>query len=255
MGKSKRCAVQALEHLVERGWEIPAVVAPAPDPSAAPAQRLDQAAERHGLRLATDDDLYAEIGSLGEVDLVISFLYWKRIRLPLIELPRLGCINFHPAPLPDLRGVGGYNVAILERWRRWGVSAHQVDEQFDTGDLVQVDRFEIDPDSETALSLALRSQERLVETFRTVADRALGDEELPRAPQGPGRYVSRVELEQLRRVRPDDTPELLDRRIRAFWHPPYDGATIEVAGRVVTLVDGALLEQTAAAYRDAGIFP
>ncbi|MBA3299176.1 MAG: formyl transferase [Thermoleophilaceae bacterium] len=255
MGKSKRSAVGALEHLLERGWEVPAVVAPAPDPSAAPEQRLDLAAERHGLALVTDDDLYASIGELGEVDLVLSFLFWKRIRRPLIELPRLGCINFHPAPLPDMRGIGGYNVAILEGWDQWGVSAHQVDEEFDTGDLVQVDRFPIDPDRETAFSLALQSQERLLATFRSVVDRALAGEELPRTPQGDGRYVTRAEFEELRRVRPDDTPERLARRIRAFWHPPYDGATLEVAGQVVTVMDAGLLQETAAAYRNAGLFP
>lgn len=255
MGKSKRSAVRALEHLLETGWEVPAVVAPVPDPSAAPEQRLDLAAQRHGLRLTTDDALYAEIGEVGEVDLVLSFLFWKRIRRPLIELPRLGCVNFHPAPLPDMRGIGGYNVAILEGWDQWGVSAHQVDEELDTGDLVQVDRFPIDPDGETAFSLALQSQERLLATFRSVVDRARGGDDLPRTPQGRGRYVTRAEVEELRRVRRDDSPERLGRRIRAFWHPPYDGATLEVAGRVVTLVDGALLKETADAYRRAGIFP
>ncbi|MGI9080781.1 MAG: formyltransferase family protein [Thermoleophilaceae bacterium] len=255
LGKSKRSAVRALEHLVERGWEVPAVVAPAPDPSAAPEQRLDLAAERLGLALVTDEDLYGGIGGLGEIDLVLSFLFWKKIRRPLIELPRLGCINFHPAPLPDMRGIGGYNVAILEGWDHWGVSAHHVDEEFDTGDLVQVDRFPIDPDGETAFSLALQSQERLLATFCSVVDHALAGEELPRTPQEPGRYVTRAEVEELRRVSPEDTPDRLTRRIRAFWHPPYDGATLEVAGRVVTVVDGHLLQEAAAAYRKAGIFP
>ncbi len=255
MGKHKRSAVRSLEHLLETGWEVPAVVAPQPDDSAASEQRLDLAAGRCGLRLASDDDLYGEIDALGQVDLVLSFLFWKRIRAPLIQLPRLGCLNFHPAPLPDMRGIGGYNVAILEGWREWGVSSHQVDEEFDTGDLVQVDRFPIDPDGETALSLDMKSQELLLANFRSVVDRALAGEELPRSPQGKGRYVTRAEVEELRRVRADDPPEQVGRRIRAFWYPPYDGATLEVAGGVVTLVDRRLLEETASAYRDAGIFP
>ncbi len=255
MGKHKRSVVGALEHLVESGWEVPAVVAPPGDAALASAQRLDLAARRHDLRLATDDELYAGIGALGEVDLVLSFLFWKRIRPPLIELPRLGCLNFHPAPLPDMRGIGGYNVAILEGWSEWGASAHFVDEEFDTGDLVQVDRFAIDPDAETALSLDLRSQEVLLDVFRSVVDRALRGEELPRAPQGEGRYVSRAEFEELRRVRPEDSGELLARRIRAFWYPPHDGATVEVAGRVVSLVDRRLLAEVAGVYRDAGVLP
>ena len=255
MGKSKRSAVRALEHLVQVGWEVPAVVAPGPDPAAAQEQRLDLAAARLGLPLVTDDDLYADIGGQGEVDLVVSFLFWKRIRAPLIGLPRLGCLNFHPAPLPDMRGIGGYNVAILEGWPEWGVSSHYVDEEFDTGDLIQVDRFPIDREEETALSLDLKSQEVLLGNFRSVTDRLRAGEELPRTAQGDGRYVTREAMEELRRVRPEDDPEMLSRRIRAFWYPPHDGATIEVAGQTVTLVDRRRLQDTAAALLAAGIFP
>ena len=257
MGKGKRSAVAALEHLVESGCEVPAVVAPEPDGLLADSQRLDLAARRLGLRLASDDELYAEIadGSLADIDLVLSFLFWKRIRPPLIELGRVGCLNFHPAPLPDIRGIGGYNVAILEDFAEWGVSAHFVDEEFDTGDLVRVDRFPIDREGETALSLDLRSQERLLAVYRDVIDAALAGETLPRQPQGEGRYVTREEFETLRRVGPDDPPELTERRIRAFWYPPFDGATIEVGGRNLTLVDGSLLKQAADANRDAGLLP
>jgi len=262
MGKHKRSAARALEHLVERGWQVAAVVAPEQPGLAAPEQRLDLAASRHDIPLATDADLYAALENpggghidLANVDLVLSFLFWKRIRPPLIELGSVGCLNFHPSPLPDIRGLGGYNVAILEGLAEWGVSAHFVDEAFDTGDIVRVDRFAIDPDSETALSLDMVSQERLLAMFGEVVDQAAAQRELPRSPQGEGRYVTSEEFEEMRRVRPGDPPELTERRMRAFWYPPHDGATIEVAGRTLTLVDRRLLEQSAAANRAAGIFP
>jgi methionyl-tRNA formyltransferase len=186
------------------------------------------------------------------VDLVISFLFWGLIREPLLSLGRIGCLNFHPAPLPDLRGVGGYNVAILEGMREWGVSCHFVDAGFDTGDLVEVDRFAIDPDRETAFSLDLTSQRQLVGLFQRVIGRVLAGDELPRAPQGPGRYVDRDEFERLRRVGPGDD---LDRKLRAFWYPPYPGAVVEVNGRDVTLVDERLLAELAAVYLDSGQVP
>ncbi len=255
LGKHKRSAVGALEHLAARA-EVAAVVAPAAG-GEHESQRLDLAAQRLGLRLATDDELYAELadGSLADVDLVLSFLFWKRIRPPLIDAARVACLNFHPAPLPDIRGLGGFNVAILEDFEEWGVSAHFVDQEFDTGDIVRVDRFPIDRESETALSLDIRSQERLLALFRDVIDLALAGEPLPREPQGDGRYVTRDEFEALRRVGRDDPPELTARRIRAFWYPPFDGATIELGGRTLTVVDRGLLEAAAAANRDAGLLP
>ena len=66
--------------------------------------------------------------------------------------------------------------------------------------------------------------------------------------------MTREEFETSRRVGPDDPPELVDRRIRAFWYPPYDGATTEIGGRVVTVVDRERLAEVAAANRAAGIY-
>lgn len=262
MGKHKRSVVGGLEHLLATGWDVAAVVAPGADERAAEGQRLDLAAERAGLPLMSDDDLYAALADpagaqvdLTGVDGVFSFLFWKRIRLPLIELGRLGCLNFHPAPLPDMRGLGGYNVAILEDWPEWGVSAHYVDAEFDTGDVVRVDRFPIDRERETALSLDFRSQAKLLDLFRWTADELAAGRELPRTAQGDGRYVTREEFEALRAVRLDDPPDLTARRIRAYWYPPHDGATLELDGQTVTLLDRGLLAEVAEAYRDAGVQP
>jgi methionyl-tRNA formyltransferase len=250
LGKCKRSAARALDWLVEQGVEVVAVVAPEPDRWTRQEQRLDLVAERHRLPLVSDEDLYASPPP--DLDVVISFLFWKLIREPLISLGRIGCLNFHPAPLPEMRGLGGLNVAILEGHDQWGVSCHFVDERFDTGDLVQVDRFPIDPDTETAFSLDLLSQERLLTLFQRVMVRALAGEELPREPQREGRYVDSAEFEALRTVRPGDD---LERKLRAFWYPPYPGAVIELDGRHLTLVDERLLAEVADAYRDAGRVP
>jgi methionyl-tRNA formyltransferase len=250
MAKCKRSAARALDWLVDEGVEVAAVVASEPDRFTREEQRVDLVAERHGLRLVSDDELYAEPPE--DVDVVISFLFWKLIREPLVSLGRIGCLNFHPAPLPDLRGLGGYNVAILEGMREWGVSCHVVDESYDTGDLVGVERFPMDPDSATAFSLDLESQERLLGLFQRVMGKAIAGEELPRTPQGPGRYVDRDEFERLRRVQPGDD---LDLKLRAFWYPPHPGAVLEVDGRDLTLVDERLLAELAEVYRDSGRVP
>jgi methionyl-tRNA formyltransferase len=83
-------------------------------------------------------------------------------------------------------------------------------------------------------------------------ERAMAGEELPRAPQGDGRYIDREELERLRVVGPGDD---VDRKLRAFWYPPWPGAVTDVDGRAVTLVDEQLLTELAEVYRDAGRVP
>jgi methionyl-tRNA formyltransferase len=250
MAKCKRSAARALDWLVGEGAEVVAVVAGEPDDFTHDEQRVDIVAERHGLPLAS----YEELGAAPpeDVDVVISFLFWKRIREPILSLGRIGCLNFHPAPLPDIRGLGGYNVAVLEAMSEWGVSCHFVDAEFDTGDLVEVERFPIDPNTATALSVDIDSQEHMLGLFERVMRRVLAGEQLPRTPQGEGRYVSGEEFESLRRLRPGDDAE---RKLRAFWYPPYPGAVIEVDGRELTLVDEKLLAEVARAYLDAGLVP
>jgi methionyl-tRNA formyltransferase len=250
LAKCKRSAARALDWLVGAGCEVAAVLASEPDRWTQEEQRVDLIAERHGLALLSEEELYADPPA--DVDVVISFLYWKLIREPLVSLGRIGCLNFHPAPLPDLRGLGGYNIAILEGFDDWGVSCHFVDEHFDTGDLVRVERFPLDHANATAFSLDLESQEQLLKLFQQVMSHALRGEELPRTPQGESRYVTRAEFEELRRVRPGDDVE---RKLRAFWYPPHSGAVIEVDGRLLTLVDERLLAETADAYRAAGLVP
>jgi methionyl-tRNA formyltransferase len=250
MAKCKRSAARALDWLAVEGADVVAVVAGEPDEFTRDEQRVGLVAERHGIELVSDEQLYASPPE--DVDVVVSFLFWKRIREPLLSLGRIGCLNFHPAPLPDIRGVGGYNVAVLEGMSEWGVSCHFVDAEFDTGDLVEVERFPIDPDTATALSVDVESQEHLFELFQRVMRRALAGEELPRTPQGEGRYVSREEFEALRRVRPGDD---LERKLRAFWYPPYPGAVVEVDGHELTLVDDDLLRELACLYREAGWVP
>jgi len=64
--------------------------------------------------------------------------------------------------------------------------------------------------------------------------------------------VSREEFGGRRYVRPGDD---LDRKLRAFWYPPYPGAVVEVDGRELTLVDDDMLRELARLYREAGWVP
>ena len=59
----------------------------------------------------------------------------------------------------------------------------------------------------------------------------------------------------MRRTPPDADAEEIERRIRAFWYPPWPGATIERDGRTYTLVDESRLAEVARALRDAGEVP
>jgi methionyl-tRNA formyltransferase len=253
MGR-KPAASTALRHLVDVGIEVVAVVAPLHPSESATATfwrpLLRDTAQELGIPVVDDRTIYEALSSsdrmlpsgqrLGDVDLVLSFLFWKKIEKPLIALPRIGCFNFHPGPLPDFRGRRGYNFAILENHHEYGASIHWVSERFDEGDLVEVRRFPSAP-HETAFSLEQRTMRVLVEMFVDFIARAKSGKPIGRQPQGKGQSATLEEMRAAMRIDLSDSPQLTERRVRAFWYPPHHGAYIEIGGKRFTLVDDETL--------------
>lgn len=177
-------------------------------------------------------------------DLGLSMLYWRKLTEPFLSVPRYGVINFHPAPLPEYKGVGGYNLAILEGLKIWAVSAHYVDFEIDSGPILEVAKFSISPHLETAKSLEAKTQPALKSLFESVIEQVLKNpDDQQTTPNIGGRYLSRSQLEALKEI--DFTTDDVPRKIRAFWFPPYDGAWIAHNGERLTLINRDILAELA----------
>ena len=203
-----------------------------------------EVARKNGLRIFS----YAEAldamaaGSL-KFDLGISILYWRKLRDGFLTVPSLGTVNFHPAPLPEFKGTAGYNMAILNGMKSWAVSAHYVDEEIDTGDIIKVRWFPIDPLKETARSLEQQSMGELYKLVEDVVGNILEKKDrLPTTENKGGVYISRQQMEDMKEIRPGDD---LDRKVRAFWFPPYDGAYMVINGVKYTLINRSILADLA----------
>ena len=242
MGRKKQAA-DLLKWTVEQGIEVVSVCTDnqfANSPTTAMANFLN-------IPVISMEEAEEYVNSHpGEIDLVTSYLYWRKIRKPLIEGPNYGCINFHPAILPDWKGCGGYNVAILNKLPKWGVTAHYVNEEFDKGEIIKVDLFDFDYKTATAKSLEEVSQERLVNLYKETVLKAKekGRLETLTVDNSQGTYISRKQMNEMKKVTLEElqNSEDLDLKIRAFYFPPYDGAYIEVNGNKYTLVDKKILE-------------
>jgi len=236
LGKDSANARLALDHLLTAGVQVTGVVGPA-------SQGAAGSLLAHAAAQSVPGTTLAALGERapGSVDLVVSYLYRRRIPPSVIAVAGTACLNFHPAPLPELRGLGGFNVAILEGHAEFGVTAHHVAPAIDEGELVEVRRFPIDAATETAASLAAKTRPRLLALFRDVVDALVRGEDLPRTPQGGGRYVSRADFERMRTIGPDDPPELVERKARAFWYPPFEGAVVRHGESEYTIVTPEIL--------------
>ena len=97
----------------------------------------------HNIPMCSEEELLIDYktGCL-RADYIFSY-YWKRAKKETLQIPINGAINFHPGPLPEARG-SGYHVAILENWGYYGVTAHYMEEEFDTGNIIECRRFPIE---------------------------------------------------------------------------------------------------------------
>jgi len=181
----------------------------------------------------------------GDIDLVVSYLYWRKIHTPLINRPKYGCINFHPAILPEWRGTAGYNIAILKKLPEWGATAHYVVEDVDMGSIIRVYKFNFDYRIETAQSIEKKTNNIQMELYKSVILDVIAYGRLESTPQNKedGVYISKKEMLEMMKVDLNNLEnEDLDLKIRAFWFPPYEGAGFEVNGKFYTLVNNEILK-------------
>jgi methionyl-tRNA formyltransferase len=219
----------------------------------------------------TDADLGA-LAAQGCQALVVSNYRWRigdwRPHLPY-------AINFHPSPLPEGRGPWPLVRALREGRTRWGVSCHQLAPDFDSGDLLLQEHFDL-ADDETQEGLDLRCQMAL---RRLAAQVALDLPGLWRRaqPQGDGSYWQRWTAQE-QQVDLQGDVAAAQRQLRAFgliectvklgvsslwvhravaWREPHahaPGALVHANGRamVFALKDGylGLLEWSMASPKD-----
>lgn len=90
-------------------------------------------------------------------DVAFSIKYPHVLRKFFIDSVGVPILNFHTAPLPELRGVDTCSWAIVHRLKRFGVTVHIIDEKVDHGDIVLKRTFPIEKD-DTAYSLYNKNQ-------------------------------------------------------------------------------------------------
>src|SRR3954454_2194566 len=156
-------AATILSVLIEAGHHIRAVYTQPPRPAGrghrlqpSPVQTL---AEEHGLPVhcpATlrDPAAQAEFAAI-PADAAVVVAYGLLLPTPVLNAPRLGCINVHASLLPRWRGAAPIQRAILAGDAETGITIMRMDEGLDTGPMLLRQAIPIAP-KETAGTLAGR---------------------------------------------------------------------------------------------------
>lgn len=181
-----------------------------------------------------NDEMYGMLdkGIMPEADLAVSNTYGRLIKKTLLDFLNGNCINIHGAVLPAYKGVMAYNFGILNREKEWGVTAHFVNEKFDQGDIIKIDRFPINPETITVMELERMSQEASYKLALEIIRHWDKEGKPAGIPQEKtGKYYSREDFEKAKRIDINSSAEEIERKIRAFYCPPYEGAYIEIDGK------------------------
>ena len=235
-------AVPALNALVEWGEEIAAVYCQPPRPAGrGKADRKTAVHERAdllGLEVRTPRTLrnaeeQAEFAAL-EADLAVVAAYGLILPKPILDAPKMGCVNIHASLLPRWRGAAPIQRAILAGDKNTGITLMQMDEGLDTGATLLEWPIEIDGKTAGELTeeLAIVGGQAL---WRWLAEPV----RYPPTPQPKEgiTYASKVDKSEAQIDFTQDA-HTVERQVRAF-NPP--GAWFEFMGERIRILSAEVV--------------
>ena len=238
-------SVPVLDALVDAGHEVVAVYCQPPRPAGrgkkdrpSPVQARAEALGlevRHPVSLKTgaEQAAFADLGA----DVAVVVAYGLILPQPVLDAPRLGCLNIHASLLPRWRGAAPIHRAIMAGDAETGVCIMQMEAGLDTGPVLLRDIVGIGAEETTG-----GLHDRLsVLGARLIVDALSRLPELPAEPQPEAgvTYAAKIDKAEARVdwTRPADE---VDRLIRGL--SPFPGAWCEISGQRVKLLGSRLVE-------------
>jgi len=233
-------AVPALDALVGAGHEIAAVYCQPPRPAGrGKADRqtaVHERAEALGLEVRTprtlrDSDEQANFAAL-DADLAVVAAYGLILPKPILEAPRLGCVNIHASLLPRWRGAAPIQRAILAGDEISGVTIMQMDAGLDTGPMLL----------KRELPLNRKNAGQVTEELAELGAEALlawlANPSPPRPqPEQGAIYAPKIDKAEARIDWSRSAAEI-ERQVRAFG--PSPGPWFEAEGERIKLLEAAV---------------
>jgi methionyl-tRNA formyltransferase len=105
-----------------------------------------------------------------EIDILISVNYLFIINSSLIKLPNKFAVNFHGSLLPKYRGRTPHVWAIINNEKVTGITAHLIDNDCDTGDIIHQVKISID-DEETGADILKKFEINYIPLVNFVLDK------------------------------------------------------------------------------------
>ncbi len=222
-------ALPALEALVDAGHDIVCVYAQPPRPAGrGHKERLGPvhafaASKSLPVRTPTNlkDPAEQQAFAALRLDAAVVAAYGLLLPKPILDAPRLGCLNIHASLLPRWRGAAPIQRAIEAGDSETGVTIMQMDEGLDTGAILSVQAIPIADDATAATvhdALATLGAAMILPALSGLADATLTARPQPDTGATYAKKIGKGDG----RLNWTQSARALDRVIRAFT--PWPGA-------------------------------
>lgn len=171
-------SVPVLEGLIEN-YKVRAIVTQPDRPIGRHGEMSSSPVKRVGIKntiLVLQPDKIKEhieeVTSL-EPDLIITCAYGQILPKEILDCPRLGCINVHASLLPKLRGGAPIHRAIMNGYKKTGITIMYMGIGMDDGDIINQEAIDIDiNDTAETLhdKLSILGRDLLLKTLPSIID-------------------------------------------------------------------------------------
>lgn len=244
-------ALPALEALHQAGYTIAAVYTQPPRPAGRGQKETPSPvhayALAHGLPVFTPASLKSPETQAAfaahHADIAVVVAYGLLLPKPILDAPRLGCINIHPSLLPRWRGAAPIQRTLMAGDRETAVCIMQMSEGLDEGDVLLTERLAIPADMNAG---TLHDTLAVMGARLTVAAlEALGNGKVKAAPQSTqGVTYAKKIAKADGRIDWSHSADAIANQVRALSPAPgayfdYKGETIKVFSAAVENGNGA----------------
>ena len=198
---------------------------------------------KHNIKVLTPHKIREDYQDIIDMDpdIIITCAYGQIVPKELLDFPYYGCINIHGSILPEYRGASPIQSAIMNGDTETGITIMYMDEQMDTGNIINMDKIDIDiNDTYGSLSdkLSIVGKDLLLKTLpKIIAD----DNWNIKQDDGAATYTKKITREQERLDFSKTQKEVYD-YIRALNPSPL--ANILVNGEEIKIVEAKLGSKT-----------
>ena len=239
-------AVPALRALHAAGHEIVAVYSQPPRRagrgkklSSSPVQRLSEELDievRTPVSLKSEEEQTA-FAAL-DLDVAVVAAYGLILPQPILDAPKMGCLNIHGSLLPRWRGAAPVQRAILAGDTETGITIMQMEAGLDTGPMLLKAATPVDDKTAGELTeeLAETGAELMVEYLASPSKQTAEAQDDALAT-----YAKKIEKQEAR-LDFSQSAEQIERQIRAF--NPAPGAFFEYQGDRYRILEAKIEDRT-----------